>query len=179
MKDQNFLSIDYGSLGFLINKNQFYSSCYLDQAVPVNSPVPHLNNIYAFGNDDILVFDMHTALQKLFKLTENGNADLLLIAHLEKFSKRIASFFSRIKYKGNAVNNELIGLRIKSDARMISLPIDQLHSLPVSVRSFCKRHGLLACSFPDDDRVDYLIEVDCICGIFIDSALANRKGQKS
>ncbi len=179
MKDQNFLSIDYGSTGFLINKNQFYSSCYLDQTVSVNSPVPHLNNIYSFGDEEILIFDMHAALQKLFNINDGGNAELLLIARLEKFSKRIASFFSRIKYKGDILSKDLIGLKIKSDARMITLRIDQLHSLPASVFSFCKRHGLLACSFPGEKKINYLIEIDCICGIFIDSAIAGLKGKKA
>lgn len=177
MKEYNFLSVDYGTIGFLINKAQFYSSCYLENEMKANSPIPYLNRIFEYREEKILVFDMHEALRQLFSIEEGGKAELLVIVELTKFSDSVRSVFGRIRGGKDNISRELIGLRIKSDARMASFDIDKLQLLPFSVREFLNRYGILACSFPGEGKIRYLIEVDNICRTFIDTVLKQREGR--
>ena len=178
MSEPNFLSVDYGGIGFLINKAQFYSSCYLEKETRANSPIPYLNRIFDYGDEKILVFDMHEALRELFSIEAGGKAELLLITQLSKFSGSVKNVFGRIRGGKNNISRELIGLRLKSDARMTALRIDKLRLLPASVRGFLQRYGILACTFPGDGEVSYLIEVDNICKTFINAALQEREGRE-
>ncbi len=177
MENRNFLSVDYGDIGFLINKAQFFSSCYLEKEVKANSPIPYLDRIIDYGGEKILVFDMHNALCELFHLNGDGKARLLLIVRLENFSESVRNIFTRIKGGKNNISKSFVGLRIKSDARMENLGIESLKLLPSSVGGFLKTYGVMACSFPQEKSINYLIEIDGICGTFITSAFVNKKGR--
>lgn len=177
MENRNFLSVGYGEIGFLINKAQFFSSCYLEKEMKANSPIRFLNRIIDYGGERVLVFDLHEALRDLFLLKTEGKAQLLLIVRLEQFSEGVRKVLTRVKGGKNSISKDLLGLRIKSDARMETLSVGQLRLLPLSARNFLKEYGILACSFAGDATIQYLIEVDRICGYFIKSALQNRKGR--
>jgi hypothetical protein len=177
MKEHNFLSVEYGRTGFLINKAQFYSSCYLEKGTKVNSPIPYLNGIFSYGDEKILVFDIHEALRQLFSIEAGGKAELLLIVELSKFSDSVRNIFTRMKGGKKTLSRDLIGLRIKSDARMTAVDIENLRLLPSSVRGFLNRYGILACTFSKESGIHYLIEVDKICKTFVDAALQQQKGR--
>lgn len=177
MEEQNFLTVDYGSIGFLINKAQFYSSCYMEKEVRASSPIPYLDRVFTYGDERILVFDMHEALRRLFSIDSNGKAELLLIVEFSKLANPVRDIFTRMKSGKNSISRQHLGLRIKSDARMISMKVGKLRLLPVPVRGYLKRFGILACTFPSDRTINYLIEVDNICKTFIEEALQQHKGR--
>lgn len=172
----NFLSVNYGSIGFLVNRNQFYSSCYIENETQIESSVPYVDNMITYGDKSILVFNLHKALQELFHIDDESNARLLLVINSDTLSESITEKFGRIQGPENEINHKLIGLQIKSDARVESLPIEDLCLLPISIRSFLKQYGVIACSFPTSERIHYFIEVDSIFSTCINTTPHTREG---
>lgn len=175
MEKHNFLSIDYGSLGFIINRARLDSSCYLENEVKTNSPSPYFDLLFDYGGQYILVFNMHGALGELFNFQDESKTRLLLIARLETGPAMLNKICNGIDTNGKMINRELIGIRIKSASRMTVLPTNELRLLPASLKNVLKNYGILACYFPSRDRIQYLIEVDNICSKFVQEALEDEK----
>jgi hypothetical protein len=176
MKRCNFLTVEYGDVGFLINKNQFYSSCYLEDEIPLETKLPYANRVFQFEGEKILVFDLHQALREIFRLDHESKAKLLLIVRTASLSPPVQEALSTIQYPGGTITRELIGLRIKSDARMQVLKIEELRLLPASLRAALRKFGVLACFFPGEKSADFLIEIDSIFRRCLDTAPAAEGG---
>ncbi len=146
----DFLELSYDGLGFLVDRDSFFSSLYLERE----------SGIVEFNGDNIFTFNMDRLLGREFKLKESESLKLALICDTEGYTEESRKKFSGLVKELDDISTRYIALKIGSQAEINSILLDEIKLIPVSLRKRLLNEGLLGCRFRKPEYPQFLIDLE-------------------
>ncbi len=165
---QDFLLVKHGAAGFLINREQFHASLYLQDLKPLEPAVDQEAHQYCFGTIDfrdeqVLVYDLNRRLGELFHLEEDEGLSIALVADVSSFSDRARQRFQEmVTIKAPEANLTTVAYRIGSQAEIKSLPLSQVKLVPKGLKELLRRKGVYGCRFTEDSEIYYFVDIEIL-----------------
>lgn len=159
----DFLILTYETIGFIINRNQFSASLFLDQSRPIRSNAKYIGEIIEYNDENVLVFDCDAYLQDLFEYEEKSSVHLALISDTAGFSEKNRRLFQKLTAKSNGLlSSRYLALKVGNQAGMKKIPFAELKPIPDILHGCLNREGILGCRFMDEKSIQFFIDIEDI-----------------
>jgi hypothetical protein len=155
-----FLVFAGDKMGFMVNRNQFTSSLFID-SVDHQQDVkgPCLGTIN-YGGQNLLLFDINSYLETVFRYGSAGSADLALVIPLSLFDTlSVKKLFSIFELCTQQPSGDFIALRIPNQSSIEHIPLSALKPLPKVLRRRSLHEGILGIRFPGNGLMYYFVDL--------------------
>ncbi len=156
---QDFLVMESGDLTFLVNRNQFSSSLYIENCNPREKKIRYSFDTINYGGKTILLLDFFSHLQSLFNYRSTESAHLALVVPVSDLSRKVSDIIHSLKGNGE-ISKEYIALRVSSQSSIEHIHISSLRPLPRLLREIGLNGGILGLRFVSTQHVQYFIDLD-------------------
>ncbi len=161
-KGQDFLLLNYANMGFFVNRNQFSGSTSINKIRKIESHIVFINKIFNFNDQTILLFDCDDFLQQVYNCNNENKSQLCLLMRMENFSSQIRPLITRVLTQSPKLSKEYFGLLITGQSEIKKMDIEDIYLSPRGVRKHFNKYGLYGCCFPEDDSIQYFIDLEII-----------------
>jgi hypothetical protein len=162
----DFLCIRHPRIGFLINRDQFFASVYLQQIDPLSAQVgqsAYWGGTMDFRQESLLVYRLDERLGDLFGDEPHDGLKIALIADTRVFHPENRQAFEAVaEAVVPMVSRDMVAFRIGSQAEIRHIPLPEIRRIPPSLRDALFRQGILGCSFPDRNEAFFFIDIETI-----------------
>lgn len=162
----DFLAVEHNDIGFLINRDQFFASMYLEKmdAFPgAEGPPDYCIGTMVFRQETLLVYNLDTRLGDLFSTGEQEGLKIALISDINVFSaKNRQKFLKTVGKAAPDASREMIAFRIGSLAEIKSIPLPQVRLVPGRLRAFLGDRGILGCRFSGAKDIYFMVDIETI-----------------
>ncbi len=166
---KDFLVLEHGDLRFLIDRETFFASSYLeksDAAVVSDSQsiLPeYLGRTMRYSTETLLIFELDSYLERLFGRRDPSALKIALIAAADSFSAENRELFHAVAGTiAGDVCIDYIAFRVGSLAEIKRIPLRELNLVPPPTRPLLFREGVLGCRFGEGVSADFLIDVESL-----------------
>jgi hypothetical protein len=146
----DFLELSYDNIGFLVSRDQFFSSQYLDN--PEDEAV--------YNGERLFTFNLDECLNEKFRFSSSNDLRLALICSVDSYTdynkKRAAGIFEN----NSGISDSFIALKIGSRSEINSIFLGEINLMPGALGEFHKRHGILGVRFKTSDYPQFLIDIE-------------------
>jgi len=156
---QDFLVMECGGLSFLVNRNQFDSSLYIQNGTPEGEKTRYAFDTIDYGGKTLLLLDFFSHLQLLFNYRSTESAHLALVVSVSDLSRKVSDIIHSLKGNGE-ISKEYIALRVTSQSSIEHIQISSLRPLPRLLREIGLDGGILGLRFVATHQVQYFIDLD-------------------
>jgi hypothetical protein len=161
-----FLFVRHRRIGFLINRDHFFASVYLQQIGPLPESIgasAFWAGTMDFRQETLLVYRLDKRLGDLFGDVPQDGLKIALIVDTQVFSpENRRTFQTATESVVPAVSRNMIAFRIGSQAEIRHLSLRDIRLIPMSLRAVLNRRGILGCRFPDNDSVFFFVDIETI-----------------
>lgn len=162
----DFLAVEHRDIGFLINRDQFFASVYLEEIDPLPEPetVPaYCAGTMIFRQETLLLFTLDKKLGDLFDNQVEDGLSIALIADVGAFSEEHRqNFLDMVEEAAPEASKEMIAFRIGSQAEIKSIPLHHIRMIPETLRAFLRDRGILGCRFSGNRDIYFLVDIETI-----------------
>ena len=162
----DFLSVEHRQVGFLINRDQFFASVYLEdyESYSGKELCPEFcAGTMNFRNEKILVYELDKKLGSLFRDEPREGLKIALISELSQFSeKTVERIKTLIGHTDPDASSDYIAFRIGSQAEIKTIPLNEIKLVPNRLRSRLNEHGILGCRFSGELEIYFFIDIDTV-----------------
>ncbi len=164
-ESQDFLLVEQGAAGFLINREQFYASLYLQDLKPLTGTDDDSRRYCAgtidFRDEQILVYDLDRRLGELFQLEADPGLSIALVADVSAFSEKARQQFREMaEIKAPEVSRNTVAYRIGSRAEIKNLPLSQVKLIPAGLKELLRSKGVYGCRFGQEIQIYYFVDIE-------------------
>ena len=149
----DFLELSYEKIGFLVNRDQFFSSIYLDE-----------NTEFTEYNGELLfTFNLDKCLNEYFHYESTDTLRLALICDVTGYTEMNRKRFKVIRgdYEGKKdISSRYLALKIGSQAEINSLPLSGIKMIPSALQDFQLRKGIIGLRFKKETYPQFLIDIE-------------------
>jgi len=162
----DFLAVDHEELGFLINRDQFFASVYLETVDPFpesQAPPEFYAGTMVFRQDTLLVYTLDDKLGNLFGTCPQKGLKIALITDTTTFSEEHRRrFLDMVEKAAPDASREMIAFRIGSQAEIKGVPLHHIRLIPGALRMFLRKKGVLGCRFSETGNMSFLVDIETI-----------------
>lgn len=162
----DFLSVEHEHAGFLINRDQFFASVYLDQCTPYSGGEicpEYFAGTMVFRNEKIIVYEMDKKLGDLFQVPPQPGLKIALISEVSNFNKNTVKRFNElIKSTEPDASTDYIAFRIGSQAEIKKINFDEIKMIPQLLRPRLTKRGILGCRFTNKKGIYFFVDIESI-----------------
>jgi len=155
----DFLLLRYQDMDFLVDRNQFSASTSIETIYPVSKSLPYWGHWAWYNEQRLLLFDMNQYLKDLYHCRQSGNARLCLIIKTEDFIPQARHMITRLLRNSSKLSQQHLGIIVNSQAEIHTLNLKEIYLSPSSVRDFLSCRGFYGCRFPENQRIQYLVDL--------------------
>lgn len=163
-EQHDFLSVEHETVGFLINRDQFFASVYLESVdpLPPGQPVPAFcSGTMLFRQETLLVYELDRELEGLFKAGEREGLKIALIADIRGFRETARRRLEGlIEEAAPAASRSTVAFRIGSQAEIRKVPLSHIRLVPRILRPYLRGYGLYGCRFEGDLDIYFYIDIE-------------------
>ena len=163
---QDFLLVEHEQVGFLINRDQFFASVYLEEIEPFSGDglcPEYCAGTMVFRNEKIAVFELDNKLRDLFDAEPRKGLKIALISDLSGFGADTGKIFREMI--GNAdpeASLDLIAFRIGSQAGIRRIDLEEIKLIPGRMRRNMTEKGILGCRFEGLLDIYFFIDIETV-----------------
>jgi hypothetical protein len=158
-----------GVIGFLVNRNQFTSSLFIDR-VNQQEELPHCcQGTIMYGSKRLLLFDFESHLQKLFHFHDSSSADLALIIPSTVLTDEAQQRLAVMAESG--IEHDFLALRIVNQSSIEQVDVSSLRAIPPAVRDAGNRGGIYGIRFIENNKVQYFIDVRTLMSPLLEGSI--------
>lgn len=157
----NFLVMNCGNSGFVINRSQITASFYIDSMDTEDDATSCCSGTVTYGNEAMKLFNLMEYLAQTFHINTEEEANLAVVVSLSEISQKTADSV-RSDISDNSLLQDYLALRIANQSSIESLPLNSLRLLPDSLREHMKIRGLLGIRFTEESGIHYFVDLDTL-----------------
>lgn len=162
VEEQDFLILNYETIDFFVNRDQFSGSTTLDEIKEIKSPISYINQMFKYNGQNILLFDCDAFLRKLYNCNSINTSRLCLLMKPENFTKKGQPLINKLLNTNDSFSNEFMGLIISSHSEISKIAINEIFLSPSGIRKRLNTQGLYGCRFPVPEKIQYFIDLETI-----------------
>ncbi|MBI9108403.1 MAG: hypothetical protein JEZ04_16775 [Spirochaetales bacterium] len=151
--EHDFLELSYEKIGFLVNRDQFFSSIYLEENTEFTE----------YNGEKLFTFNMDECLNEQFSFESTDDLRLALICDITVYTKMNKKRFEVILDdfpEDSDVSAKYLSLKIGSQAEINSIPLSEIKMLPGAMQEFQLRRGILGMRFKENGYPQFLIDIE-------------------
>ncbi|MCP4346630.1 MAG: hypothetical protein GY795_14030 [Desulfobacterales bacterium] len=158
-----FLILNYPDMDFIINRNQFFTSIFLENTTRFESGFKHLSLLVKYHEQTLPVFDADALLTDIYKCRIDRTLKLALISDLATFSEMNRSLYKKHILKQHPdLSDKYIALKVNSHARIKTLLLSEIKLIPHGIRAKHNKEGILGCRFSEEGNIQYFLDIETI-----------------
>ena len=149
----DFLELSYENIGFLVNRDQFFSSIYLDED----------SQFTEYNGEKLFTFNLDGCLKEDFNFNSSEKLRLALICDISSYQEINKQRFSIILNDfadKTEISNKYISLKIGSQAEINAIPLTEIKMIPAALKEFQVRRGVLGVRFTGSGFAQFLIDIE-------------------
>jgi len=159
----DFLKIDYDSTSFLVNRNQFVSSYFVNEFKELKSFNKYLSCLTSYNEKILFTFNLNLYLEECFKCSSTTNARLIIISNTASFSETSRQIIKKMKFSGpQQISRDLVAFLIPGEVHIEKIPLTELKLFSNCIQNAQIKKGIPGCRFPEPDKTQYFIDIDTL-----------------
>lgn len=160
----DFLVVQYAANSFLINREQFATSLYLEKEFPIKSSFKYFSTLTEYDENYLIVFDFDRYLNDLFNCASKEESKLILITDINLFAEVHQKLFDslRLRKHNELFSKRYIAIKVCNTTKLESIPLVDLKLIPHSIRSAMGQNGMLGLRFQDNKKIQYFVDCETI-----------------
>ncbi len=162
----DFLSVEHENVGFLINRDQFFASVYLDNIVPYqgNEICPeYCAGTMMFRHEKLVVYELDTLLGELFQAEPQEGLKIALVSDVSMFNKITGNKIRTVIANTDPeASTDYLAFRIGSQSEIIKVDFSEIKLLPGRLRKRLNDKGILGCRFRGNLGAYFFIDIDTV-----------------
>jgi hypothetical protein len=153
----------YSNNNFIVNRNQFSGSHFIDSVTPVKTGNNLSNSYITYGNEHLLMFDLNSYLKKIFHVHDSVQADIALICPIKAIGSTFFNTLANHEEVSNAsISRDFMAMRIVNNSTIDHLNLRMIQPIPVNLNSSCKKSGVLGVFFEEITMIHFFIDLEAI-----------------
>ncbi len=161
--EHEFLILNYADMDFIINRNQFITSVFLENTIKFESGFKYLSSLVKYHEQTVPVFDADALLTDIYNCRIDSSLKLALISDLASFSESNRSLYKKHILKQHPeLSGEYIALMVNSHARIKPLLLSEIKLIPSGIRMKHNKEGILGCRFSEQGNIQYFLDIETI-----------------
>ena len=158
----SFLQIRYSPVSFLVNQNQIAAGVHPGREKPVSSFLKYCNSTMDYQGQELALLDLDGYLNDTYGATNSAENGLAIVCDLGPHAAGIPSRLETWSQEVGLVSlsKRFMALKLKGTAETLTCPIREMKLLPPSLRTGCRKHGLLALRFGEEGEICYLLDLE-------------------
>lgn len=153
----DFLVTAGGTAGFIINRQQFTSSLYIESISDCATNAPNCRGTIQYGEKTLLLYDLHSRLETQFCIKIPGNSHLALIMPSALLGFRQKSFFNICARE--KTDTSQLALQVQGYSAIEHIPLYQIKRLPDIMRKTFLSEGILGVRFTENQAIQIFIDI--------------------
>lgn len=166
----DFLVMSCGDMTFLVNRNQFTSSLFIDGVDQVSTSNSCCSGTIDYGKDKLFLFDFNRHLQNLFHFKSTQAAHLALVIPLDILSPVVRVELEKMT-SDEMANMEYMALRITNQSAIEHIPLASLRPIPPLLKDAGRAGGILGLRFVSQDHIQYFIDLNIMISSMLEGKL--------
>jgi len=163
-----FLILKWIEMDFIINRNQFFDSIFLEEDLEYKSHARYFNSLTKYNGLILPVFDFNTFLKDTFGSGVNNTFNIGLICSISLFSKINQSLYRNYILKEKIdITQKYLALKINVKAGIKRIPLSEIRLIPTGLREKMNQEGVLGCRFTIKKNIQYFVDIETIICKFL------------
>ncbi len=163
ISEHKFLILNYSEMDFIINRNQFVTSIFLENTTRFESGFKHITSLVRYYEQTLPVFDADALLKNSYNCRVNSSLRLALISDITSFSEKNRSLYKKhILKRHSDLSSKYLALMVSSHARIKSLALSESKLIPQGIKMIYKQEGVLGCRFSEQGNIQYFLDIETL-----------------
>lgn len=174
-KTHNFLVIDCGTCGFIINRTQFIASSYIDDNLSASGQDSDKKiRLIDYAGEELPLFDLYGFLLNKFHLTTDTEGRIALITETNILTRfKNGEALKKISNYAGKISERYIAVRAGNQSVIENISLREIKPYPRPLNKKGKHHGILGIRFLDRTKIQYFLDLDIITKQIIGESYEN------
>ena len=156
-----FLILNCVDMDFIINRNQFFASIFLEESAINKSYARYFSSQMIYHGQTLAVFDFNKFLKDTFGSGIISMYNIALICDISLFSESNQSVYRKhILKKNTDLSSEYLALKLNVQARIKHIPLSEIRLIPSGIKEKLKKEGILGCRFKHN--IQFFVDIETI-----------------
>jgi hypothetical protein len=162
-KLHEFLVLSWIEMDFIINRNQFSASVFLQEEMKYQEDARYFSSLMTYNGQTLPVFNFNAFLTDTFRSGIHSNFNIALICDISLFSRANQSSYRKHFLKNNTdISSQFLAVKVSVHAGMNHVPLSEINLIPPGLRGKLNNEGILGCRFTNKNNIQYFVDIETI-----------------